>query len=198
MQEPGSLAGILSQSLRRCGPFIDRATNRCGGAGSAAAVSGQLPATLQPLLAATIVMVGVPARVLRTPAGRPVAASADAAAGFACSTPSADYGDSNDLRRAPAFAPRRALVPAQVRTLPPAPSAACFARLPAARSASSATQSPPRLPSAGFSGVDSPFALPRIHDYLDAGRRVVLTPERTVGAFPASARHRMSRRKTLQ
>ena len=64
------------------------------------------------------------------------------------------------LRSAPALrsAARRALVSAPVRTLPPAPPAACCARLPAAPSAPPATQSPWRLPSAGFAGVDSPFA----------------------------------------
>ena len=64
------------------------------------------------------------------------------------------------LRSAPALrsAPRRAVVPAPVRTLPPAPPAACCARLPAAPAAPSATQSPWRLPSAGFPGVDFPIA----------------------------------------
>ena len=53
-----------------------------------------------------------------------------------------------------------ALSPASplVRTLPPTPPAACFARLPAAPSVPSATQSPWWLPSAGFPGVDSPLA----------------------------------------
>ena len=48
------------------------------------------------------------------------------------------------LRSAPALrsAPRRAVVPAPVRTLPPAPPAACYARLPAAPAAPTATQSP--------------------------------------------------------
>ena len=66
------------------------------------------------------------------------------------------------LRRAPGCAPRPALVPAQVRTLvrtlPSSPSAACFARLPAAPSAPTATHSPWRLPSAGFPGADFPIA----------------------------------------
>ena len=64
------------------------------------------------------------------------------------------------LRSAPALrsAPRRAVVPAPVRTLPPAPPAACCARLPAAPAAPSATQSPWRLQSAGFAGVDSLIA----------------------------------------
>ena len=62
------------------------------------------------------------------------------------------------LRSAPALrsAPRRALLSAPVRTAPPPPPAACYARLPAAPAAPSATQSPWRLPSAGFAGVDSP------------------------------------------
>ena len=76
---------------------------------------------------------------------------------------------------------RRALVPAQVRTLvptlPPPPPAACFARLPAAPSATPPTQSPWRLPSAGFAGVDSPIALPRIPGCFYALRRVGLTPD---------------------
>ena len=64
------------------------------------------------------------------------------------------------LRSAPALrsAPRRAVVPPQVRAPPPPPLAACCARLPAAPAAPSATQSPWRLPSAGFPGVDSPIA----------------------------------------
>ena len=62
----------------------------------------------------------------------------------------------------------------------------------------SPAQSPRRLRPAGSSGGDFYFASPRIHGYLDAGRRLVLTPERTNGAFPAYARRRMSRRKTLQ
>ena len=86
--------------------------------------------------------------------------------------------------RAPASAPRPALVPAPVRTLPPAPPAACCARLPPARSASPPTQSPRRLPSAGFAGVDSPFALPRILGCFYALRRVVLTPDAPVVPFP--------------
>ena len=83
------------------------------------------------------------------------------------------------LRSATAFrsAPRRALVSALLRTLPSAPPAACCARLPAAPAAPSATQSPWRLLSAGFPGVDSPFALPRIRGYLDALRRFGLTPD---------------------
>ena len=60
------------------------------------------------------------------------------------------------LRRPPARAPPGAVASAQVRTAPPPPSAACCARLPAAPAAPSATQSPWRLPSAGFAGVDSP------------------------------------------
>ena len=64
------------------------------------------------------------------------------------------------LRSTPALrsAPRRAVVPAPVRALPPPPPAACYARLPAAPAAPPATQSPWRLPSAGFAGVDSPIA----------------------------------------
>ena len=42
---------------------------------------------------------------------------------------------------------------------PPPPPAACCARLPAAPSAPTATQSPWRLPYAGLAGVDSPIAL---------------------------------------
>ena len=62
------------------------------------------------------------------------------------------------LRSAPALrsAPRRAPVPAPVRAPLPTPPAACCARLPAAPAAPSATQSPWRLPSAGFAGIDSP------------------------------------------
>ena len=81
------------------------------------------------------------------------------------------------LRRAPGSAPRPALVSARVRTLPPPPSAACCARLPAAPPATPATHSPWRLHSAGFAGVDSPFALPRIPGCFYALRRVVLTPD---------------------
>ena len=64
------------------------------------------------------------------------------------------------LRSTPALrsAPRRAVVPTPVRAPPPPPPAACCARLPAAPAAPSATQSPWRLPSAGFAGVDSPIA----------------------------------------
>ena len=64
------------------------------------------------------------------------------------------------LRSTPALrsAPRRALLSAPVRTAPPPPPAACCARLPAAPAAPAATQSPWRLPSAGFAGVDSPIA----------------------------------------
>ena len=85
------------------------------------------------------------------------------------------------LRRAPACAPRPALVPARVPTLPPPPPAACCARLPAAPSAPRATQSPWRLPSAGIAGVDSPFALPRIPGCFYALRRLVLTPDSPEG-----------------
>ena len=62
------------------------------------------------------------------------------------------------LRSAPALrcAPRRAPVPTPLRSPPPSPAAACCARLPAAPGAPPATQSPWRLPSAGFTGVDSP------------------------------------------
>ena len=82
------------------------------------------------------------------------------------------------LRSAPALrsAPRRALLSAPVRTAPPPPPAACCARLPAAPAAPPATHSPWRLPSAGFAGVNSPFALPRIRGFLDAGRRFGFTP----------------------
>ena len=56
------------------------------------------------------------------------------------------------------FAPISAAIPlASVRVRSP-PSAACFARLPAAPAAPPATQSPWRLHSAGFPGVDSPIA----------------------------------------
>ena len=81
------------------------------------------------------------------------------------------------LRRPPARAPRRAVASAQVRTAPPELPAACYARLPAAPAASPATHSPWRLPSAGFPGVDSPIALPRIRGYLDALRRFGFTPD---------------------
>ena len=54
----------------------------------------------------------------------------------------------------PHFAPH--CCPLPVPTAPPTPPAACCARLPAAPAAPSATQSPWRLPSAGFAGVDSP------------------------------------------
>ena len=83
------------------------------------------------------------------------------------------------LRNAPAprSAPRRAVASAPVRTPPPPPPAACCARLPAAPTATPATHSPWRLHSAGFAGVDSPFALPPIRGSLDALRRLVLTPD---------------------
>ena len=41
-------------------------------------------------------------------------------------------------------------------------------------------QAPRRLPSAGFPGVDSPFALPRIPGCFYALRRLVLTPDASV------------------
>ena len=80
-------------------------------------------------------------------------------AGFASLAPSAVRRRCR-LRRAPRCTPRRAVVPAQVRTLPPASSAARFARLPSGVSPrsdrhSSATAAPT---SAGFAGVDSPIA----------------------------------------
>ena len=62
------------------------------------------------------------------------------------------------LRRPPARALPGAVVSAPVRTPPPSPPAAFCARLPAAPAALPATQSPWRLPSAGFAGVDSPVA----------------------------------------
>ena len=64
------------------------------------------------------------------------------------------------LRRAPSFAPRRAVVFAWLRTAPSPPPAACCARPRAASAALPATQSPWRLPSAGFPGVDSPLRSP--------------------------------------
>ena len=62
------------------------------------------------------------------------------------------------LRPSPASASRPAPVSASLRAPPPSPPAACFARLPAAPSAVTATQSPCRLLSAGLAGVDSPLA----------------------------------------
>ena len=62
------------------------------------------------------------------------------------------------LRPSPAAACRPAPVSASLRAPPPSPPAACFARLPAAPSAVTATQSPCRLLSAGLAGVDSPLA----------------------------------------
>ena len=44
------------------------------------------------------------------------------------------------------------------------------------------TQTPWQLRPAGFASVDFPFASHKIHGYLDAGRRLNLTPERTDGA----------------
>ena len=50
--------------------------------------------------------------------------------------------------------------PHHLRAPPPSPPAACSARLPAAPSAVTATQSPCRLLSAGLAGVDSPSLIP--------------------------------------
>ena len=81
-----------------------------------------------------------------------------------------------DNARAPDSVPRRPVVPAQVRTLPPEPSAARCARLPSALSAVPATQAPWRLPSAGFAGVDSPIAQPLDLPFLTARGGFFLTP----------------------
>ena len=66
------------------------------------------------------------------------------------------------LRPSLAFAPRCAPLPT--------PSAACSARLPSPPPALTATQSPWRLPSAGFAGVDSPSLIPQVLSYLTACR----------------------------
>ena len=93
------------------------------------------------------------------------------------------------LRRAPACAPRPALVPAQVRTLvptlPPPPPATCYARLPAAPAAPPATQSPWRLPSAGFADVDSPIAHTADLAVLTARGGLGFHTRRTFGAWRA-------------
>ena len=71
---------------------------------------------------------------------------------------------------APGLAPRRALVPTLLSE-PPAP---CRARPPAVVSAVPATQSPWRLPSAGFPGADFPIA--------DAASRCLLWTPEAVGS----------------
>ena len=92
----------------------------------------------------------------------PAAPAAGIASGSASAPPAASLAALVRalLRSTPALrsAPRRAAVPAPVRAPPPPPAAACCARLPAAPGAPPATQSPWRLPSAGFAGVDSPIA----------------------------------------
>ena len=102
------------------------------------------------------------------------------------------------LRCAPALrsAPRRAPVPAPVRSPPPPPSAACFARLPAAPSAPTATHSPWRLQSAGFPGVDSPFAHTAGSAVLTARGGLGFHTRRIGDALPASVGHRMRGKKS--
>ncbi len=68
------------------------------------------------------------------------------------------------LRPSPASASRRALVSGPVHAPPPA----CSARPPSVPSALTATQSPWRLLSAGFSGVDSPSLVPLVLSFLTA------------------------------
>ncbi len=68
------------------------------------------------------------------------------------------------LRPSPASALRRPPVSAPL----PEPPAACFARLPSPPPALTATQSPWRLPSAGFSGAVSPSLVPLVLSFLTA------------------------------
>ena len=70
------------------------------------------------------------------------------------------------LRPSLAFTPRCAPLSAPL----PTPSAACSARLPSPPPALTATQSPWRLPSAGFTGVDSPSLLPWVLSFPTACR----------------------------
>ena len=92
-------------------------------------------------------------RSLRAPLARRLA-SLTAAAG---PTRSAHRSTPSSAR--PPLPPRPgALRASPVRAPPPPPPAACCARLPAAPAAPPATQSPWRLPSAGFAGVDAPLA----------------------------------------
>ena len=82
------------------------------------------------------------------------------------------------LRSAPALrsALRRAVASDEVRWPLSAPPAPCRARPPAVVSAPPVTQSPWRLQSAGFAGIDSPFALAASRCFRGRRRRLVLTP----------------------
>ena len=88
--------------------------------------------------------------------------------------------------------------PAPVSAPPPAPlpspPAACFARLPSAPSAVTATQSPCRLLSAGLAGVDSPSLIPWDFSFLTAGRACGLhtTGSRRFGGSAALPPHRLA------
>ena len=118
--------------------------------------------------------------------------------GMHCDLRLARPGRLHRLRASPRLAPSPLVlppVPAQVRicmpTLPTEPPAACFARLPAVVSALPATQSQWRLPSAGFPGVDSPFAFCRSIGRPDRRGGFGFHTRRTDGALPTFARHRV-------
>ena len=149
---------VVSSSRRRCAPRSSRCSLRspwtaAPAAGNASARRGGTSCTTGPGFAVH--------RLAHHPAHRRLRSCARS-----CGT-----------LRARRSAPRPAVASAQVRTAPPPPPAACCARLPAAPPAPPATHSPWRLPSAGFAGVDSPVALPRIHGCLYALRRFGFTPD---------------------
>ena len=109
------------------------------------------------------------------------------------------------LRRPASASPVRALPasgfptpPSPVSAPPPAPlpspPAACFARLPSAPSAVTATQSPCRLLSAGSGDVDSPSLIPWDFSFLTAQRACGLhtTGSRRFGGAAALPPHRLA------
>ena len=74
------------------------------------------------------------------------------------------------LRPSPASAPRRPRCPHSLRTPLPRFRQRASHACPSAPSAVTSTQSPWRLPSAGFAGVDSPSLIPQVLSFLTACR----------------------------